>query len=127
MESFKNSIDKTLKELNENKYFIGCAMLLVNIGARFIIDELDDETRSYISNTAVRKIFIFCSLFMATRDIFTSFILTIVFAVVLNQFLAKDDENIDENIDENEEKDGSFNRTEIENAIQKLKSVQINL
>ena len=123
MESFKSSIDKTLKELNENKYFIGCAMLLVNIGARFIIDELDDETRSYISNTAVRKIFIFCSLFMATRDIFTSFILTIVFAVVLNQFLAKDEENIDEN----EEKDGSFNRTEIENAIQKLKSVQINL
>tara|TARA_Y100000817_G_scaffold314856_1_gene315577 strand:- start:6416 stop:6787 length:372 start_codon:yes stop_codon:yes gene_type:complete len=123
MESFKNSIDKTLKELNENKYFIGCAMLLVNIGARFIIDELDDETRSYISNTAVRKIFIFCSLFMATRDIFTSFILTIVFAVVLNQFLAKDEENIEEN----EEKDGSFNRIEIENAIQKLKSVQINL
>ena len=122
MESFKSNIDKTLKQLNENKYFIGCAMLLVNIGARFIIDELDDETRSYISSTAVRKLFIFCSLFMATRDIFTSFILTIVFAVVLNQFLAKE-----KNDEDNEEKGGSFNKTEIENAIQKLKNVQVNL
>ena len=123
METMKDSIDKTLKSLNENKYFIGCAMLLVNIGARFIIDELDDETRSYISSTAVRKLFIFCSLFMATRDIFTSFILTIVFAVILNQFLAK--ENNDD--EDNKEKGGSFNKTEIENAIQKLKAVQVNL
>ena len=122
MESFKNNIDKTLKQLNENKYFIGCAMLLVNIGARFIIDELDDETRSYISSTAIRKIFIFCSLFMATRDIFTSFILTIVFAVVLNQFLAKE-----KNDEDTEEKNESFNKTEIENAIQKLKNIQVNL
>lgn len=122
MESLKSNIDKTLKQLNENKYFIGCAMLLVNIGARFIIDELDDETRSYISSTAVRKLFIFCSLFMATRDIFTSFILTIVFAVVLNQFLAKE-----KNEENNEENGGSFNKTEIETAIQKLKNVQVNL
>ncbi len=123
MDSIGDYLNKTTKQLNENKYFIGCAMILVNIGARFIIDELDDETRSYISNTAIRKIFIFCSLFMATRDIFTSFILTIVFAVVLNQFLAKE---IEEN-DENKESGGSFNKTELDNIIQKLKAVQVNL
>ena len=123
MDSVGNYLNKITKQLNENKYFIGCAMLLVNIGARFIIDELDDETRSYISNTAIRKIFIFCSLFMATRDIFTSFILTIVFAVVLNQFLAKE---IEENND-NKEPGGSFNKIELDNIIQKLKAVQVNL
>jgi len=123
MDSFTNYINKITKQLNENKYFIGCAMLLVNIGARFIIDELDDETRSYISNTAIRKIFIFCSLFMATRDIFTSFILTIVFAVVLNQFLAKEKEEIDEN----KESGLSFNKTELDNIVQKLKAIQVNL
>ena len=123
MDSFTNYISKITKQLNENKYFIGCAMLLVNIGARFIIDELDDETRSYISNTAIRKIFIFCSLFMATRDIFTSFILTIVFAVVLNQFLAKEKEEIDEN----KESGLSFNKTELDNIVQKLKAIQVNL
>ena len=32
------------ENLNENKYFIGFAMILLNIGARFIIDELDDDS-----------------------------------------------------------------------------------
>ena len=45
IEYFKSSAES----LNENKYFIGFAMILLNIGARFIIDELDDDTRSLIS------------------------------------------------------------------------------
>lgn len=93
-------------------------MILVNIGARFIIDELDDETRSYISNTIVRKIFIFCAFFMATRDIFTSLILTVVFVIIINEFLGKDEE------DKKDKKGGSFNKGVLEKAIQDLKNVQ---
>ena len=33
------------ESLNENKYFIGITMILINIGARFINDELDDDLR----------------------------------------------------------------------------------
>ena len=58
------------ESINENKYFIGFAMILLNIGARFIIDELDDDTRSLTSNKFVRRFFVFCSFFMATRDVF---------------------------------------------------------
>ena len=72
--NFKTSTDF----LNVNKYFIGISMIIVNIGARFIIDELDDDTRQYVSNKFVRKLFIFCAFFMATRDILTAFILTTV-------------------------------------------------
>ena len=36
-------------------------MIMLNIGARFIIDELDDDLRKLISNTVVRRIVIFCS------------------------------------------------------------------
>jgi hypothetical protein len=124
MEDILEYFKKGTKNLNENKYFIGTAMILVNIGARFIIDELDDETRGYISNGIVRKLFIFCSLFMATRDIFTAFILTVVFAVILNEFLGKDEKD---NKNSKEEKGSSFNKSEIDNAIQKLKTVHTNL
>jgi putative Mn2+ efflux pump MntP len=119
MENITDNFKKGTSYLNENKYFIGFSMILVNIGARFIIDELDDETRSYISNTIVRKIFIFCAFFMATRDIFTSFILTVVFVIIINEFLGKDEEE-----DNNKEKGGSFNKGVLEKAIQDLKNVQ---
>lgn len=59
IEYFKSSAES----LNENKYFIGFAMILLNIGARFIIDELDDDTRSLISYPYVRRFFVFCSFF----------------------------------------------------------------
>lgn len=124
MEAILDYFKKGAQNLNENKYFIGTAMILVNIGARFIIDELDDETRGYISNGIVRKLFIFCSLFMATRDIFTAFILTVVFAVILSEFLGKEEDNKNS---EDKEKGASFNKTEIDNAIQKLKAVHTNL
>ena len=75
MENFINSIKKSTECINENKYFIGIAMILLNIGARFIIDELDDDLRKMISNKFIRRLFIFCSFFMATRDLFTAVIL----------------------------------------------------
>ena len=61
---------------------------------------------------------------MATRDIFTAFILTVVFAVILSEFLGKEEDN-ENNSDK--EKGASFNKTEIDNAIQKLKAVHTNL
>ena len=112
--NFKTSTDF----LNENKYFIGISMIIVNIGARFIIDELDDDTRQYVSNKFVRKLFIFCAFFMATRDILTAFILTIVFVIIINEFLGKEEE---------EKGGGSYNKGIIEKAIQDLKNVQMNI
>ena len=110
----------TGESINENKYFIGFAMILLNIGARFIIDELDDDTRAMISNSFVRRFFVFCSFFMATRDIFKAILLTTVFIIILNEFLGKDE-------DETAEKPkggSSYNKKELDKTIMKLKSIQ---
>jgi hypothetical protein len=111
------------ESLNENKYFIGFAMILLNIGARFIIDELDDDTRSMVSNKFVRRFFVFCSFFMATRDVFKAALLTIVFVIIMNEFLGKE-EVID---DKKKEKGGSYNKAELDKTIQKLKSIQATM
>ena len=71
-------------QLSENKYFIGMAMVLVNIGARFIIEELSDEHREFIKSDKVRKVVIFCSIFMATRDSFVAIIITALFSVLIH-------------------------------------------
>jgi len=104
------------ENINENKYFIGFAMILLNIGARFIIDELDEDLRKIISQSFVRKFLIFCSIFMATRDIFTAFILTIVIIIIINEFLGKEEEESKEG--------GSYNKDELNKTINKLKEIQ---
>ena len=118
MEKFIDNAKDSLSCINENKYMIGLTMIMLNIGARFIIDELDDDLRKLISETYIRRFFIFCSFFMATKDILTSFILTIVFVIIINEFLASEKE-------EEEEVKGSesFNKQELEKTINKLKTI----
>lgn len=124
MEKFIDNIRDSFTCINENKYIIGLTMIMLNIGARFIIDELDDDLRKIISNTIVRRVVIFCSFFMATKDLFTATVLTIIFVILINEVFAKE---IDELEEGDNEKGGSYNKNELEKTIQKLKSIQMNM
>ena len=124
MEKFVDSVKDSFSCINENKYIIGLTMIMLNIGARFIIDELDDDLRKIISNTIVRRVVIFCSFFMATKDLFTAVVLTIIFVILINEVFAKELEELEEG---DEKKGGSYNKNELEKTIQKLKSIQMNM
>jgi|TARA_Y100001958_G_C21034450_1_gene406262 hypothetical protein len=124
MEKFIDSVKDSFSCINENKYIIGLTMIMLNIGARFIIDELDDDLRKIISNTIVRRVVIFCSFFMATKDLFTAVVLTIIFVILINEVFAKELEELEEG---EEKKGGSYNKNELEKTIQKLKSIQMNM
>jgi len=126
MEKWFDSIQDSLSCINENKYIIGLTMIMLNIGARFIIDELGDDLRKLMSKKIVRRIIIFCSFFMATKDLFTAIVLTIVFVILINEVFASEDDD-DENKDKKKDKGGSFNKNELEKAIQQLKTVQMNM
>ena len=54
-------IDELIKNLNENKLFIGCMMIIVTIGGRYIITELNDSQKKLIHSQWMRKVFIFCA------------------------------------------------------------------
>ena len=71
MEKWLDSMRDVFLCINENKYIIGLTMIMLNIGARFIIDELDDDLKINIKYYC-QKIVIFCSFFMATKDLFTT-------------------------------------------------------
>ena len=125
MEKFVDNMKDSLSCINDNKYIIGLTMIMLNIGARFIIDELDDDLRSIVSNQYIRRFFIFCSFFMATRDIFTSIVLTIVFIIIINEFLSNDEE--EEEISNEGKNSNSFNKKELEKTIQQLKVIQTSI
>ena len=126
MEKFVDSIKDSFSCVNDNKYIIGITMIMLNIGARFIIDELDDDLRKIISNTIVRRIVIFCSFFMATKDLFTATVLTIIFVIMINEVFAKELDELKDDDDE-EGKGGSFNKNELEKTIQSLKTIQMTM
>ena len=128
MEKFIDNIQDSFSCINENKYIIGLTMIMLNIGARFIIDELDDDLRKIISNTIVRRVVIFCSFFMATKDLFTATVLTIIFVILINEVFAKELDELEEGEENKSDKKGaSFNKNEIEKTIQKLKTIQMNM
>ena len=131
MEKIIDDAKDSLSCINENKYMIGITMIMLNIGARFIIDELDDELRKLISNTIVRRVVIFCSFFMATKDLFTATVLTIIFVIFINEVFAKELDDLTELDDDDDEYKkeigASFNKQELDKTIQKLKTIQINM
>ena len=114
--------------MNDNKYMIGLTMIMLNIGARFIIDELDDDLRNMISNKFIRRVFIFCSFFMATRDLFTSIVLTIIFVILINEVFGTELDDLSEEDSKKKKEEGeSFNKQELEKMIHKLKTIQVNM
>lgn len=113
-------------QLSENKIFIGIVMIMINVGARFIIEELSDEHREIAKGETFRKIVIFCSVFMATRDIMTALIITIVFIVVMNEVLTVKKKEVKINED-GRTKGESFAKQELDKQIDQLKLIKDSL
>ena len=70
-----------LDPLNQNKMFIGVSMLLLNLGSRFLIEELSETQEELFNNKVFSRIILFCVIFIATKDIKTSFLLTGAFII----------------------------------------------
>ena len=114
------------EQLAENKIFIGLIMIMVNIGARFIIEELSDEHREIAKGETFRKIVIFCSVFMATRDIMISLIVTIIFIVIMNEVLKTEDTKVADK-EGDKSKGSSYAKQELDKQIDQLKLIKDSL
>ena len=114
------------EQMAENKIFIGLVMIMVNIGARFIIEELSDEHREIAKGETFRKIVIFCSVFMATRDIMISLIVTIIFIVVMNEVLKTEDTKVADK-EGDKSKGSSYAKQELDKQIDQLKLIKDSL
>jgi hypothetical protein len=76
-------IEAILGAFNGNLYFIGLMMLILNLGGRFIVMEVSKDQELFFQHPWVRRFLIFVVLFVATRNIWISFWLTIAVVLVL--------------------------------------------
>jgi len=68
--------------LNNNTIFTGVMLLLLNVGSRFIVDELSHDDKQYAQNLVLRRLAVFAVCFVGTKDLVCSIILTASFVVI---------------------------------------------
>ena len=78
----KKGIYKFLSIVNDNKFFAGVIMLTMNIGSKYVSIKLSKTQENYVKYSLGRQILVFAILWMGTRDIFTSLVLTAVFILL---------------------------------------------
>ncbi len=76
-------LDGFLQVFNTNQYFIGIMMLVLNLGGRFISLEVTKKQEQFLQHPWVRRILIFTVFFVATRNIWVAFWLTVVVILFL--------------------------------------------
>jgi hypothetical protein len=78
-----NPIEGFFASLNTNTYFIGLMMLILNLGGRHLATSLTAEQDKFLQNPWLRRILLFVVIFVATRNVFTAFWLSISIIVLL--------------------------------------------
>tara|TARA_Y100000389_G_scaffold154701_1_gene155249 strand:- start:768 stop:1220 length:453 start_codon:yes stop_codon:yes gene_type:complete len=84
------SINKYLYNINESKLLAAFAMLLLNIGSKYIELKISDSQAEYMRNEIGREILIFAMVFVGTKDIILSIIVTAAFIVLANTVFHED-------------------------------------
>jgi len=74
-------INEGIAYLNNNKYFVGLMMVLLNLGSKYIFLELGKTHDNFFNNKMVRRALIFTVFFVATRDIIASVLLSAFFII----------------------------------------------
>lgn len=130
-------IHNSLMSLSSSKFFSGLVVIMLNIGSKYVTIKLSNSQKKFLNEYDIfRQILIFSILWMGTKDLYLSLIMTAVFLLltqhVFNEesrycVLPKSWTKVQKAMDLN--KDGEVSEIEIDNAIKtlnKAKSQQRN-
>lgn len=73
-----------LNSINNSKFLAGIVMLLLNVGSKYIELGLSKTQEHALRNALGRELLIFAVVFMGTRDIILSVLMTAAFMVLSN-------------------------------------------
>ena len=126
-----SKLNNYINYLNNSKFMFGLAMIIVNIGAKYVEVKFTKVQEKYFRYTIGRELLIFALVFMATHDIIISVIMTASFMILANYVfnensrftvLPKKYKELSNAMDT--DGDGVVSEEEIENAIKLLTKVK---
>lgn len=71
---------------NTSPFVSGCVMLMMNLGGRHVAMDVPEGMNSFFAHPWVRKLTIFCIAFVATRNVKTALLVSLIF-ILFSRFL----------------------------------------
>ena len=78
----KMKVFTSIDSVNGSRFFAGLVMIMMNIGSKYVNLKLSKNQEEFLRGAIARQILIFSIIWMGTRDIITSLILTAVFVIL---------------------------------------------
>lgn len=82
-----DAVITSLVQLNNNKVFWGLTLILMNLGSRYVIADLNKLYENVLMMDLIKKLVLFCMFFVGCRDVLTSLALTFAFSIVFQALL----------------------------------------
>ena len=76
-----SGIGNVLNSINNSKFVAGIVMILLNIGSKYITINLSKSQEEYLRNSIGHQILVFAIIWLGTRDIVISLVITVMFIV----------------------------------------------
>lgn len=124
-------IKKLEKTLTNDKLYFGIIIIIINILSKNVSLELSPLQKKFFNNIYIRQIIIFTIIFMGTKDLKVSFVLTGTFYILSSHLLHEESRLsllpnvLKESVDSNN--DGEVSQEELERAINTLNKVKSNI
>ena len=84
MKAYIDKIYKYVQPLNKSGFLAGIAMIMLNIGSKYIELGLTKTQEQALRNGLARELLIFSMTFIATRDVIIAIFMTIGFSISVN-------------------------------------------
>jgi len=78
----KMKVFTSIDSVNGSRFFAGLVMIMMNIGSKYVNLKLSKNQEEFLRGAIARQILIFSIIWMGTRDIITSLVLTAVFVIL---------------------------------------------
>jgi len=126
-ESMKNYMNYGAESINNSKFFIAIIMIAMNLGSKYVAVNFSKSQEAYLKLIFGRQLLIFSVAFMATRNIYISFMVLFGFVILADYafnensrfcVLPKSFKDLKHAIDTNN--DGKISEEELKNAIEVL-------
>lgn len=70
--------------LNNNRFIAGVAMILMNMGSRYLVTDVTEFQDHVMKSRAFKQTVLYCIFFVATRDLLTASMLWFAYNFIVN-------------------------------------------
>lgn len=87
MQSLPFSLAALNAQVSSSKLVWGAAAITASMGSRFIVGDITPAQQGMLTSPIVRRLVVFCMIFLPTRDVLLSICMTVVFFALMDGFL----------------------------------------